>query len=249
VTGQWFIYTLHDPRDPEVVKYVGFTTNLGRRTKEHLRPTAGGGRDYERWKASLLELGIKPVLQVIEEGFGSGWETAETRWIAHYRSIFGGSLTNRSAGGTSGARGHWKLSAETRAKMSLASKRRGFSPWAREARLLTQVGVPLSPEHREKMRIVSTGRKKSPEVIEKTASFWRGRKHSDVARERIKNTHSRLQPAKPKVTPKRSEESRQKTRDALKAHYATMGGGRKTTEEAKAKISAAVKAYRARKTV
>jgi hypothetical protein len=99
------------------------------------------------------------------------------------------------------------------------------------------------------MRIVSTGRKKSPEVIEKTASFWRGRKHSDVARDKIKKSHSGLQSAKPKVAPKRSEESRQKTSDALKAYYASNGGGRKTTEETKAKISASNKAYRSRKSL
>ena len=225
---------------------MGWATNPHTRFRRHLNQ-AHSGVDKTwcgNWKRAILREGFEPILTVIETGEGEGWADAEIRWIAYYRSLVGERLTNLTEGGN-GSRGCTR-SPETRAKMGAA--KRGLKHTAvtkaklREAKL----GKPLSPEHVEKLRQSHLGLKKTPEAIEKTAAFWRGRRHTIEACEKIRASHEGLIPSCPKAPPKRSEESRQRTREALLAHYAKQGS-RKMSDEAKTKISKAVKAYRASK--
>ncbi len=184
------------------------------------------------------------MLTVVDTGVGDGWADAEIRWIAHHRRLVGDRLTNLTDGGE-GARGCVR-SAETRAKIGAAHKGKKLSDETKERLRESKVGKPLSSEHVTKLSEAHRGLKRSQASVAKSASFWRGRAHTDEARSRVRASHEGLTSAKPKKLPRRSEASRQRTRDALKAHYAEQGT-RKMSEEAKEKIRQGVKAYRASK--
>jgi hypothetical protein len=65
-------------------------------------------------------LGRKPIIEVVESGYGSGWREAERRWIAIFRQA-GRALTNLRLGEGLLGISHSDL---TRQKMSLAARRR-----------------------------------------------------------------------------------------------------------------------------
>lgn len=100
----WFIYTLIDPRTG-AVKYVGSTKRLGCRQNEHLSRGRSAKSDsaVARWAKTLLGEGVKPLMRVIETGTGD-YDSAEQKWIAHYREA-GAELANRSIGGKLAALG------------------------------------------------------------------------------------------------------------------------------------------------
>lgn len=250
--GRWFIYTLHDPREPDVVRYVGWTIDPKKRLASHIR-AARNLRDKTHcgeWKHSLLEVGVEPVLVVIGRGSGVGWEEAERRWIRYYRDVSEAELTNISAGGGGALGCRWTLSGEVRAARREAGILRGFSEYARTRAVEnaeSRRGVPLTPEHRAKISAAHQGKKKPPEVVEKTASFWRGRSHSESTKAKLRASHEGLDPLRrPAAKKPASPERKAKISAALKTHYA-RNGPRKTSDETRAKISAALKAYRARK--
>ena len=246
----WVIYTLHDPRDPAVVRYVGYTIDPSNRVKTHIQ-TARNGRDKSLcgdWKRSLLAASVVPVFVEIQKGHGPGWQRTERSWISYFRGKHGDRLTNQAAGGGGVLGLRWQLSAETRARQGAAAKRRGsMTPAIISAGNAARRGQSISAEHKNKIRAANTGRKKSPEVIEKTAAFWRGRKHKEESREKMRAVHAALRggPVKEKA---RSPEERARTSAALKRYYENRGGGRQLSSSAKEKISAALKLYRSKKT-
>lgn len=240
----WYIYTLHDPRKPELVRYVGWTRNTHTRLQGHIR-LAKNGRDKTycgKWKRTLLRAGLRPLLTVIETGSGDDWAEAEIRWIAHYRALVGAKLTNLANGGGGPAGHHWKLSEETKARMSIASRRRGFTEEAREKARTSKLGVPLTLEHRAKLSAVRVGKKRAPESVAKTAEWWRGRNHTEVTKAKFRAMHAEL--GATQKLPEQSLEMRSKISSSLKTYYAERGT-RKLSDETKGKISVALKAYRA----
>ena len=64
------IYGLADPRQPQIVRYVGKANVMERRFKSHLYDAKHGGRTnahLRRWVASLFEAGLTPSVVVLEE--------------------------------------------------------------------------------------------------------------------------------------------------------------------------------------
>lgn len=161
--GPWFIYTLTDPREATVVRYVGVTNDVHRRAREH-RNRALSGKDSTRcgnWKRKLLGEGVLPSLAVVESGYGSNWAEAETKWISHFRSEVGDRLCNLTEGGQ-GARGH-HCSEETRTKLRTLKIGSKASEEARASMRRAQAGRKASPETKAKMSLARRGRVKSPE--------------------------------------------------------------------------------------
>lgn len=241
----WYIYTLHDPREPGVVRYVGWTCDLKKRFKGHL-VLAKNGRDKTycgNWKRSLLRDGILPVMQVIESGVGPGWDEAEKKWIAHFRSVHGAKLTNLANGG-GGVLGHrWVLSEETKKKLGDLRKGRRHTEESKLRQSLIKRGKKATPETKAKMSLARTGKKRSPEFCAKITEINLKRRHSEETKAKLREVHQNL--ARPvRTVPRRSAESRARTSAALKAHYAEHGT-RKHSEESKAKTSSKIKAYRA----
>jgi hypothetical protein len=239
----WFVYTLHDPFEPEVVRYVGWTTDPKRRLKTHLRD-ARTGRDQTHcgnWKRSVFALGVSPVMTIVESGTGGGYGEAEMRWVAHYRSIVGKKLTNLTEGGD-GTLGRVN-SPEHRACISAYRKGRKATPEARENMRAAHLGMGHTPEQTAKIaaanqgrkmsqeeRAQRSGRKRSPEAVEKTAAAKRGQKRSPESRAKMREAHL----GKP-LSPEHAKNAAESRR------------GLKTSPETKAKISASLKEYYARK--
>jgi hypothetical protein len=144
-----FIYGLVDPRTG-CVRYVGKANNTTKRYNAHFS-------NYElshhtrkvAWIKSLLALGLKPNIIVIEEVLQEFWEEAERRWIAYYRSIPGYlHLTNGTSGGEGAEKGH-KKSPETLQKLSLSLR-----------------GHQVSQETKNKISIANSGKRRTPEQID-----------------------------------------------------------------------------------
>lgn len=167
------------------MRYVGKTVNLKARLHRHCA-------DYDRgkvthcstWVKGLLNDGLEPMMEVLEECNEETWREAERDWIAKARN-FGLDLTNMVDGGNGGHARGVSLSEETKKKISQKLKGRVIT-WAKpltpedKARLLasrgnnkTRLGMKNSPEHNAKI-----GRANSIAL--------KGRKVSEDERERLR---------------------------------------------------------------
>lgn len=117
---KWTIYALKDPATG-CVRYVGFTSRtLSVRMYAHFGHAKAGQRTHKAvWILSLISAGLKPVIEVLETGYGSGWGKAERFWIEFYRAA-GSQLTNLTDGGegTPGYNGWANLTAEQRSTIA-----------------------------------------------------------------------------------------------------------------------------------
>lgn len=91
------IYKLIDPRTDEV-RYIGFTiSELNRRLDNHLsesRRFIKKNSHKENWIRELLNLNLKPKIELLEECSENNWEEREKYWISQFNN-----LTNKSKGG------------------------------------------------------------------------------------------------------------------------------------------------------
>lgn len=129
----WYIYALVDPRSKEV-RYIGKSEDPIRRLDDHMSDQHSRLRK-SRW---LKKLGCRPILRILDQGQGSGWQESERWWIKFYREEVGADLTNLTEGGE-GMLGI-KFSAESRAKMAVRK------------------GAHLSDDTREKIRKANLGK-------------------------------------------------------------------------------------------
>lgn len=98
-----FIYGLVDPRTPTKVRYVGASTNLVARHRDHCT-LSGDRRNKGRvnWILQLRKAGIQPAIVVLEECSVENHGDREKYWIKIHQA--GGGLFNVGRGGES-ARG------------------------------------------------------------------------------------------------------------------------------------------------
>lgn len=213
------IYSLEDPRDG-CVRYVGKTKNSIRQRLGSHCYLAGKRKTYiSNWVLSLIRIGLRPTIKVLESVPENEWRVAEIFWIRYLR-FAGCSLVNHSEGGQ-GPNG------TKRPELAAISKLR-FS------------GKPLSEAHKLAISIGLKGTVRSKEAIEATAKAQRGRKRSNETRklmsdsriekgtsekqiEAIKKLHEKTRGTK------RSDETRMKISEALK--------GKKKSESHKAALS------------
>ncbi len=117
-----FIYALLDPRWG-CIRYIGKADDPKRRYNAHFsKSELSPNTKKVTWFKSLLALGLKPILVVLEEVAQENWEEAEMRWIAWCHSVPGyPKLTNGTIGGDGSKKGS-KHSEETRRKIGLGHK-------------------------------------------------------------------------------------------------------------------------------
>lgn len=181
------IYGLCDPQTG-FLRYVGKSTSGLRRPNQHAQPHALEKRTHvAAWVRSLVRIGLKPDVLVLEETSREDLFDAEQFHIGYFKSI-GCDLTNQTVGGV-GPLG-WKMPEDVKAKISAAksgkcqtaehraknaaaqlgnTRRRGAKHTA-EARLkmsISHLGVAKSPEHRAK--IAASNRRT---WLERRASRW-----------------------------------------------------------------------------
>jgi len=232
---RWFVYSLSDPESGEI-RYVGVTRmSLHVRLAGHIYSAKREKNHRATWIRSLLRRGVRPVMAIIEEGAGEGWQEAERRVILQYRS-WGARLVNATEGGE-GTHG-WHPSVEQRAKMAQRAKelhtgqKRSLASRANMSRAQferTDVRNPLPP--------------RSAETRERMSSAQRGKKASVETRQKMSKSHSNL-----------TAETREKLRDAVlqrpseqRAAFASNQKNVPKTEEHKKRIAEALKKSWARR--
>jgi hypothetical protein len=198
VQDKHFVYTLSDPREPDAIRYVGFTNDPEARLHAHLWDARRGKTWKANWLRRLIGCGIAPTMSLIAE--------AETRdevarleiaAIATYRQA-GHRLTNGTIGGDGSA--HWtelmrlerseinrrrwldkkNRERQRQAMRSFWASSDGATMKARIARKtrVAQTGRKYSLESRAKMRAAKLGKPqmaRTPEWKEKIAAAQRGK--------------------------------------------------------------------------
>lgn len=171
------IYTLSHPLTGEV-GYVGKSDNPKTRLYGHINEYAIG--EKKDWINAIKELGLNPVVEILDTVERSKW----TFWESHYISLlksWGFSLFNKSSKcsedrkqNISNANKKAFSDPGVRAKISERLKGRKLSDETKEklSRINSGDGHPffgkhLSEEHRDKIRKTHTGRTYSPETIER----------------------------------------------------------------------------------
>ncbi len=170
---EWQVYGLKDPTTG-VVRYVGWTVNLKRRLRDHLKPSQllKFNTHKVKWLRSLVTRGLIPEVQVLESGSGSGWQESERKWISYFKAA--GNLTNHTDGGDGTPGRH--PSVETRKRWSELRKGRAPSTLSiqrtieltkgksrprhiMEPMWAANRGTPKSAEHRAALSKSKTGKK------------------------------------------------------------------------------------------
>lgn len=119
------IYKLYDPREPNIVRYIGKTVKkLSNRLQEHITESKGflNNTYKNRWIKSLLNNNIFPKIELVEIATADNWQEREKYLIAFYKT-FTNKLTNLAEGGE----GMGIPSSETRRKLSISHKGRKLS--------------------------------------------------------------------------------------------------------------------------
>jgi hypothetical protein len=166
---RWVVYVLIDPRD-DLIRYVGVTVRSKRlRMNEHLSKARKGGQSYrDSWLRQLLDLKLKPKLQVIETVDESEWEAAEKRWIKHFKDA-GARLTNLTDGGEGNP--GYVPTPELRAKWSAIRKGKKYPPGRK--------GAMLGKNHdifaRAKISAAGIGRRHTDESKAKLSAAHKGK--------------------------------------------------------------------------
>lgn len=96
-----YIYALQGPRT-NLVRYIGKTTTLDRRLKQHLA-CEGANTARVAWIAELEAQDLVPEMVILEECDMETWQAAEIAWIAKAR-VLGWPLLNITEGGEAGGR-------------------------------------------------------------------------------------------------------------------------------------------------
>jgi len=200
------IYALSDPRDVDIVRYVGKTVQKpAKRLAKHIMDASSCKQPNHRtnWIRSLLAVGVSPVMRILEVVDPVEEFTAERRWIASLK------IEHPLVNGTDGGQGQSGrvLSDATKRKIGIANSNRA-----------------ISVEHRQKISKSNKGRRHSVEAR---------RKISEALKGHIVSLESRR---KSSVTQKGcviSAECRQKISETLKGHVQSAETRRKRIESMK----------------
>jgi len=93
-----FIYTLADPRTGEV-RYVGKTIDTYYRLARHISDAKRSTRRHkDAWLKGIVNIGLSPVLEVLDECTDEDWKLVEQYWISQFKS-WGFKLLNETLGG------------------------------------------------------------------------------------------------------------------------------------------------------
>ena len=92
------IYCLLDPSTNNSPKYVGKTSNINQRLKNHLNPARYKNTHKFNWIKKLKRLDLKPIVLVLEKVNISNWKSREKYWIRYFIKK-GYKLTNKTIGG------------------------------------------------------------------------------------------------------------------------------------------------------
>jgi len=104
-----YFYTLTDPRNPDIIKYIGKTTQkLARRLDQHISYAKKLVKEHHKtnynvnWINSLLKDNVKPIILEIDsyecDDMSKDWVIFEQYWISQCKA-WGFKITNLTSGG------------------------------------------------------------------------------------------------------------------------------------------------------
>lgn len=178
------IYGLYDPREPDAVRYIGFSAKPAQRLNAHIKEAQKSTSNNHRlnWIRSLLAQEVMPSWRSLDEISSSLRDAAqrEIDLISHYRAD-GHNLTN----GTNGGDGSVLWTPQMSSTRSVLSSRY----WADEANRekhreamkavwASQRGDEWRETQREISRQVQLGRRRTPETKEKMRLRKLGKPHA-----------------------------------------------------------------------
>lgn len=135
------IYQLKHPITLEI-RYVGKTIeSLNKRLEKHIYNRMNNSK-VNKWCKKLKDLGLKPLIELIEVCSEENWQEREIYWIAFYKKE--GNLLNIALGGESGNLGY-KHTEEAKQKIALANSKPKSKEWIENAKqAMTQsVATPI----------------------------------------------------------------------------------------------------------
>lgn len=165
-----FIYALFDPREPDVVRYIGKTMHPESRWNAHVRNSKYLKCHRSSWIVSLLRAGVKPVMRIVAICPEDVWQDFERAIVSKYKSD---RLTNGNEGGVGGG------TPEAWVREKIGRSRKAIAPSISGRMSVAFKKKWQDPEYRERVSAAHRGKKQSPEVIEKRIRPMRGRVHSE----------------------------------------------------------------------
>ncbi len=165
------VYCLMDPRNNRVIYYVGGTIQgLKRRLQQHIWASKSKTSRVGAWIKSLLNQGIKPVIELLCVCDTPDYTVEETAWI-DFCWANGHPLTNVRDGGQLGFNlKHSRISRDRMSKSSKGQKawNKGVkqTPEQKEANRQAQLGKKHSQEHKEAIRLGCLGKNKGKKCSE-----------------------------------------------------------------------------------
>jgi hypothetical protein len=202
-----FIYELIDPRTNET-KYIGKTNNPQNRLRKHINESERGVISYKNnWIKGLLESGLKPIFNVIDEVLLEEWSFWERFYISLYKS-WNLKLTNLTEGGDTGPclkgkkNGMYgrKHTSETKLKIGLINKGNKYNlgkHLSKKTKLKIglankgnkyNLGRITSEETKNKISLANKGKIKSKKTIKKwkksVFEYWNNSEHREEVSKR-----------------------------------------------------------------
>lgn len=173
-----FIYALKDPVRASTI-YIGKSNNPPNRFLKHLRDRSQNHRCD--WIRSLLNKGLKPILEIVDEVLESEWQAAEAAYIEFYREL-GFELVNGTNGGDGFSSGEChpmhgrKQTPEWKEKRLSKIRGNQHHAFGKTGDKCPFFGKKLSEEHRQKL-----------------SESHLGNKHTEAAKKKIGIASSRRQ--------------------------------------------------------
>jgi hypothetical protein len=165
-----YIYGLTEPDNLSEIRYIGKTTDIKRRYRNHLRKTSIKSKKQD-WINSLVKDGKKPNLIIIHKCYEWEWAEFEIYYIKTYREL-GYNLLNITDGGDSPS--HAK---ETIEKIRKSNTGKHPTKETIQKLILSHIGIKQSPQSIEKIRLNRLGSKQSPETCRKISLSRQGDCH------------------------------------------------------------------------
>ena len=177
------IYVLKHPETLEV-RYVGKTVrSLSRRLGNHIANAKGNkhNKHLSNWIISILNLGKRPIIELVETCPYNIWQQREQFWISQFPN-----LINLTEGGD-GCKGfiHCPETIEKIRKAKLGTK---HSQEFKDNMSKRLKGVPLSQNHKDKIGLANKGRLASEETKRKLSEAHKGIVQSEEAKRKRSET-------------------------------------------------------------
>ena len=177
------IYVLKHP-DTLEIRYVGKTVrSLSKRLGNHIdnAKRSKHNKHLSNWILSILALGKRPIIELIEEVDSSVWQDREKYWIAHYPN-----LINLTYGGD-GCEGFLHDEA-TRIKCGLANIGRKHTQEFKDALSNRLKGKKLTEEHKAKIGLANKGKIRTPIIKQKLSESHKGIPQTEESRRKRSET-------------------------------------------------------------